>query len=98
MFPVVHILELQYLEELKLLGLRGSTTGYAIPQFVTDAPGGGGKIPINPDYVERINNGIWYLKNFKGKLLNINLMKNNFNLSQLALPRIRIHYFRPSLP
>ena len=49
-------------------GLRGSTTGYAIPQFVIDAPGGGGKIPINPDYVERINNGIWYLKNFEGKL------------------------------
>ena len=32
-------------------GLRGHTTGYAVPQFVIDAPGGGGKVPINPGYV-----------------------------------------------
>lgn len=32
-------------------GLRGHTTGYAIPTFVIDAPGGGGKIPVNPDYI-----------------------------------------------
>jgi lysine 2,3-aminomutase len=33
--------------------LRGHTTGYAVPQYVIDAPGGGGKVPINPDYVEK---------------------------------------------
>lgn len=48
-------------------GLRGTTTGYAIPQFVIDAPGGGGKIPINPDYVECVIDDIWKLKNFEGK-------------------------------
>ena len=32
-------------------GLRGHTTGYAVPTFVVDAPGGGGKIPLVPDYV-----------------------------------------------
>lgn len=32
-------------------GLRGHTSGYAIPTYVIDAPGGGGKIPISPDYV-----------------------------------------------
>ena len=32
-------------------GLRGHTTGYAVPTFVVDAPNGGGKIPIAPDYV-----------------------------------------------
>jgi lysine 2,3-aminomutase len=32
-------------------GLRGHTTGYAVPTFVIDAPGGGGKIPVNPDYI-----------------------------------------------
>lgn len=32
-------------------GLRGHTTGYAVPTFVVDAPGGGGKIPVNPDYI-----------------------------------------------
>jgi len=28
--------------------LRGHTTGYAVPQYVIDAPGGGGKVPIQP--------------------------------------------------
>jgi lysine 2,3-aminomutase len=32
-------------------GLRGHTTGYAVPTFVVDAPNGGGKTPIGPDYV-----------------------------------------------
>ena len=32
-------------------GLRGHTTGYAVPTYVIDAPGGGGKIPLLPDYV-----------------------------------------------
>jgi lysine 2,3-aminomutase len=32
-------------------GLRGHTTGYAVPTYVIDAPGGGGKIPVSPDYV-----------------------------------------------
>ncbi|HOW67287.1 MAG TPA: KamA family radical SAM protein [Candidatus Paceibacterota bacterium] len=31
--------------------LRGHTSGYAIPQYVIDAPQGGGKIPLNPDYI-----------------------------------------------
>ena len=47
-------------------GLRGNTTGYAIPQFVIDAPGGGGKIPINPNYVESVDKEFWHLKNFEG--------------------------------
>ena len=32
-------------------GLRGHTTGYAVPTFVIDAPGGGGKIPLLPEYL-----------------------------------------------
>ncbi len=32
-------------------GLRGHTTGYAVPTYVIDAPEGGGKIPVNPDYI-----------------------------------------------
>jgi lysine 2,3-aminomutase len=47
--------------------LRGHTTGYAIPQFVIDAPGGGGKIPLNPNYLERVDGGIFHLRNFEGK-------------------------------
>ena len=47
--------------------LRGHTTGYAIPQFVIDAPGGGGKIPINPDYIESITETFIVMKNYEGK-------------------------------
>jgi lysine 2,3-aminomutase len=46
--------------------LRGHTTGYSIPQFVIDAPGGGGKIPINPDYVKEITNDAIVMRNFNG--------------------------------
>lgn len=49
-------------------GLRGHTTGYAVPQFVIDMPGGGGKAPINPNYIESINDKEIVLRNFEGKL------------------------------
>lgn len=48
--------------------LRGFTTGYALPTFVIDAPGGGGKIPINPSYVITENAKGVILKNFQGKV------------------------------
>ena len=34
-------------------GLRGHTSGYAVPTFVVDAPGGGGKTPVMPQYVKK---------------------------------------------
>lgn len=49
-------------------GLRGHTTGYAIPQFVIDGPGGGGKIPINPNYVVDTSSGNITLRNFEGEI------------------------------
>jgi lysine 2,3-aminomutase len=49
-------------------GLRGHTTGYAIPQFVIDGPGGGGKIPINPNYVVDSAAGKVTLRNFEGDI------------------------------
>jgi lysine 2,3-aminomutase len=45
--------------------LRGHTSGYAVPQFVVDAPGGGGKIPILPDYVVESGPEKWVLRNYK---------------------------------
>src|SRR6476659_3041089 len=48
-------------------GLRGHTTGYAVPQFVIDAPGGGGKVPVNPDYVLSRNADRVVIRNFEGK-------------------------------
>ena len=47
-------------------GLRGHTTGYAVPQFVVDAPGGGGKIPLLPDYVVGRDGDDLLLTNFEG--------------------------------
>jgi lysine 2,3-aminomutase len=47
--------------------LRGHTTGYAIPQYVIDAPGGGGKVPINPDYVESVTDEEIVFRNYEGK-------------------------------
>src|SRR3989454_5744794 len=49
-------------------GLRGHTTGYAVPQYVIDAPGGGGKVPINPDYVLTRNADRVVIRNFEGKI------------------------------
>lgn len=47
--------------------LRGHTTGFAVPQFVIDAPGGGGKIPLMPEYLQKLNDNEVVLKNFEGK-------------------------------
>ena len=51
-----------------LRGLRGHTTGYAIPTYVVDAPGGGGKIPLLPDYVAGREGDELVLENYAGRL------------------------------
>jgi lysine 2,3-aminomutase len=48
--------------------LRGHTTGYGVPTYVIDAPGGGGKIPINPNYVVSQGKGKYVLRNYEGKV------------------------------
>jgi lysine 2,3-aminomutase len=48
--------------------LRGHTTGYAVPQFVIDAPGGGGKVPINPNYVLHMNDDRVLIRNYEGNV------------------------------
>ena len=48
--------------------VRGHTTGFAVPQYVVDGPGGGGKIPLNPQYiVARTPDGV-ILRNFRGDI------------------------------
>lgn len=49
-------------------GLRGHTSGYAVPNYVIDAPGGGGKIPINPQYVEELTEERVVLRNYEGRI------------------------------
>jgi lysine 2,3-aminomutase len=51
-----------------IAGLRGHTSGYAVPSFVIDAPGGGGKIPLQPEYVAGREDGFLLLRNYEGKV------------------------------
>ncbi|MCX7775102.1 MAG: lysine 2,3-aminomutase [Spirochaetaceae bacterium] len=46
--------------------LRGHTSGLAVPTFVIDAPGGGGKIPVMPDYLITSNEKRVILRNYEG--------------------------------
>jgi len=48
--------------------LRGHTTGYAVQQFVIDAPGGGGKVPVSPGYVLYHDKEKVVLRNYEGKV------------------------------
>ena len=49
-------------------GLRGHTTGYAVPTYVVDAPGGGGKIPLLPEYAVGWDKGDLILRNYEGNV------------------------------
>jgi lysine 2,3-aminomutase len=48
--------------------LRGHTSGLAVPTYVIDAPGGGGKIPIQPQYMLAYEQGRAILRNFQGRI------------------------------
>ncbi|HND47940.1 MAG TPA: KamA family radical SAM protein, partial [Anaerolineales bacterium] len=47
-------------------GLRGHTSGYAVPQYIVDAPGGGGKIPVMPNYMLSMSDHKVILRNYEG--------------------------------
>jgi lysine 2,3-aminomutase len=66
-------------------GLRGHTTGYAVPQFVVDAPGGGGKIPLLPDYVVGRDGDDLLLTNFEGGVYRYPDPQGNTGKSQQVL-------------
>jgi len=51
-------------------GMRGFTSGLAVPTFVIDLPGGGGKVPIQPNYIVSQNEDEMIFKNYEGKLFN----------------------------
>ena len=46
--------------------LRGHTSGFAVPTYVVDAPGGGGKIPVMPNYLISMSDNKVVLRNFEG--------------------------------
>ena len=47
-------------------GLRGHTSGFAVPTYVVDAPGGGGKIPVMPQYLISQSPDKVVLRNYEG--------------------------------
>ena len=47
-------------------GLRGHTSGYAVHQYIVDAPGGGGKIPVTPNYMLSMSDHKIVLRNYEG--------------------------------
>ena len=48
--------------------ITGNISGFAIPRFVVDAPGGGGKVPLNPDYVISMDDEKIEMRNYKGRV------------------------------
>jgi lysine 2,3-aminomutase len=46
--------------------LRGHTSGYAVPTFAVDIPGGGGKVPVGPNYLLSQSNNRLIFRNFEG--------------------------------
>ncbi len=63
-------------------GLRGHTSGYAVPQYVIDAPGGGGKVPVNPGYVLFHDDEKVVVRNYEGKI---------FEYPEVAIPFTNHH-------
>jgi lysine 2,3-aminomutase len=51
-----------------MAGLRGHTSGYAVPTYVIDAPGGGGKVPVSPEYVLSRNHDRVLIRNYEGRI------------------------------
>lgn len=49
-------------------GLRGHTSGYAVPTYVIDAPGGGGKIPMMPEYYVGREGDDLIMRNYEGNI------------------------------
>lgn len=88
--------------------MRGHTTGYAVPTFVVDAPGGGGKIPISPNYLVSNVRGKTILRNYENKIfeyhdpLEIGAKKRRSRAKtwtslQMTLP-LKVESFTPSEP
>ena len=60
--------------------LRGWTSGLAVPHYVIDAPGGGGKIPLLPQYVIHVSNEEVVLRNYEGKVFRYRQPEKNGKL------------------
>ncbi|MEM6884394.1 MAG: KamA family radical SAM protein [Verrucomicrobiota bacterium] len=67
--------------------LRGHTTGYAVPQYVLDGPGGGGKIPLNPEYIVSHTKDRVVVRNFAGDIYEYPEMATEVEVSDASLSK-----------
>lgn len=65
---------------LIIKALRGHTSGMCVPHYVIDLPGGGGKVPLLPEYVVGIEKQELLLKNYRGKIYRYKLRKDDADL------------------
>ncbi|MFZ0390788.1 MAG: KamA family radical SAM protein, partial [Calditrichia bacterium] len=65
--------------------LRGWTSGLGVPHFVIDAPGGGGKIPLLPEYLIKMDDREIILRNFEGKIFRYSQPSENGKVVQEEL-------------
>jgi lysine 2,3-aminomutase len=66
--------------------LRGWTSGLAVPHFVIDAPGGGGKVPLLPEYVEEITEDEVIFRNYEGKRFSYKQPRQPVHVSGCDVP------------
>jgi lysine 2,3-aminomutase len=69
-------------------GLRGHTSGYAVPSFIVDAPGGGGKIPVQPNYLISMSDHKIVLRNYEG-LITTYEEPTDYHPEQAAKPQFK---------
>ncbi len=69
-------------------GLRGHTSGYAVPLYMIDAPGGGGKIPVMPNYLLSMSDHKVVLRNFEGFITTYE-EPLDYNPEEAAQPRLK---------
>jgi lysine 2,3-aminomutase len=73
-------------------GLRGHTTGYGVPQYVIDAPGGGGKVPVNPGYVLYHDSEKIVIRNYEGKIFEYPEVGAPLTEAKPKAPKIDLDY------
>jgi lysine 2,3-aminomutase len=72
--------------------LRGHTSGFAVPTYVIDAPGGGGKIPVNPNYVVSWSTNKVILRNYEGVITTYKMPdKYDHNFCDLNCKNCNLH-------
>ncbi len=56
--------------------LRGHISGIGVPQYMIDLPGGGGKIPLLPEYIIKKKPETWFIRNYEGKIFEYPLISH----------------------